>query len=97
MIHDVETRDLVRRGDPTEREVQLVQADGSLLVKKFRDCTCRQLRLSQRYKTTPSEVEAASPRSDEIVLGQSIEFLKDQVAKVARESRKLLWPFRHAG
>ena len=97
MIHDGETRDLLRRGDPAEREVQLVQADGSIAVKKFRDCTCRELRLSQRYKTAPSEMEAASRQSVEVVSAQSIEFLKDQMAKVARESQSLLWPFTHTG
>ena len=97
MIHDGETRDLVRRGDPAEREVQLVQANGSLLVKKFRDCTCRDLRLSQRYKTAPSEGEASPLQSLEVVSAQSIEFLKDQMANVTRQSRNLLWPFMHAG
>jgi hypothetical protein len=49
-IHDYTIR---RRGDsqdPGEREIQLLQADGSTLTKKFRDCTCRELQLSNQLR-----------------------------------------------
>jgi hypothetical protein len=54
-------------GDPAERELQLVQEDGSTLTKKFRDCTSRDMRRSnQRRKKgqrkgqkEPGETEAA--------------------------------------
>lgn len=105
MIHDGETRRFAHRGDPAEREIQLVQADGSIAVKKFRDCTCRELRLSQRRKTTLRESEPGpgDQREEQDCLqsipaapDQSMEFLKAQVANVARRSRKLLWPFTRA-
>ena len=105
MIHDEETQNLTPLRDPAEREVQLLQPDGSMLVKKFRDCTCRELRLSQRRKTSTDPEpamrqdgeDANRPQDSDKTSAPSIEFLKEQVARVARRSRKLLWPFTPAG
>ena len=39
--------------DPRElskREIELIKADGSTLTKKFSDCTCRELQLSNRLR-----------------------------------------------
>ena len=46
-------------GDPGEREIQLLQADGSTLAKKFRDCRCRELRLSNLLRKNASKGQAA--------------------------------------
>ena len=105
MIHDEETQKVTPLRDPAERDVQLLQPDGSILVKKFRDCTCRELRLSQRRKTlTDQELaprqdgeDATRPQDSEKMSALSMEFLKEQVARVGRRSRKLLWPFTRAG
>ena len=62
--HDRETLGHAVAGDPGEREVQLLQQDGSTLVKKFRDCSCRELRLSNqlRKKAPKDPDQAATPR-----------------------------------
>ncbi len=61
--HDRETLGHAVAGDPGEREVQLLQQDGSTLVKKFRDCSCRELRLSNqlRKKAAKGPAQAATP------------------------------------
>jgi hypothetical protein len=82
-IHDRETLGHVVSGDPGEREVQLLQEDGSTVAKKFRDCTFRELCLSaQRRKrgpkgpnqaTTPApQSEVHSLRHSWAVLGMGI-------------------------
>jgi hypothetical protein len=43
----------LREPDPRElskREIELIKADGSTLTKKFSDCTCRELQLSNRLR-----------------------------------------------
>src|SRR5262249_49522117 len=105
MIHDGETHTREPRRDPAEREVQLLQADGSIFVKKFRDCTCRELRESQRRKSartgassgaTRDEKEPNRPQSVEAVSRRSMNFLKEQIAIGARTSGKWFWPFTRA-
>src|SRR5216683_3857365 len=67
--HDRETLGHAVAGDPGEREVQLLQQDGSTLVKKFRDCSCRELRLSNqlRKKAPKDPDQAATPRPQDEV------------------------------
>ena len=62
--HDYQTRRPPDSEDPAEREIQLLQADGSTLTKKFRDCSCRELQFSNqlRRKTARDERQAATPR-----------------------------------
>jgi hypothetical protein len=106
MIHEGETHEATQRGDTAEREVQLRQADGSILVKKFRNCSCQELRLSQRRKTSPAGSESGKVQACEEPVHsqapaakstQSIGFFRAQIAKVALRTRKLLWPFTRAG
>lgn len=74
-------------GDPGERELELVQEDGSTLTKKFRDCTTRDMRRSnQRRKkgqqkgpkqpretgAAPSEGEANSIRNSLTMIGVGV-------------------------
>jgi hypothetical protein len=74
-------------GDPGEREVELVQEDGSTQTKKFRDCTTRdfvrsnQLRKKGENKgqkepreteATPSEGEANSIRNSLTMIGVGV-------------------------
>ncbi len=68
-IHDREMLGHAVAGDPGEREVQLLQEDGSTLAKKFRDCTCRELRLSNqlRKKAPKDPDQAATPRPQDEV------------------------------
>ncbi len=49
-IHDRQTLGEVPSGEPGEREVQLLQEDGSTLAKNFRECTCEELRLSNQRR-----------------------------------------------
>jgi hypothetical protein len=52
-VYDREVLGKPASEDPGERELQIVQEDGSTLAKKFRDCTVEELRLSnQRRKKT---------------------------------------------
>ena len=62
--HDYDTRRPPDSEDPAEREIQLLQADGSTLTKKFRDCSCRELQLSNqlRRKAARDQRQAATPR-----------------------------------
>src|SRR5262249_40901739 len=50
MTHDKDTVGHVIPGDPTEREIQLHQEDGSTVPKKFYDCSSRELRLSNQLR-----------------------------------------------
>jgi len=61
MVHDQETARHPVPGNPAQREVELVQEDGSKVVKKFCDCTSNELRSSnQRRKKTKGEPSAAA-------------------------------------
>ncbi len=57
----------LREPDPRElskREIELIKADGSTLTKKFSDCTCRELQLSNqlRRKAAKDAGQAAKSR-----------------------------------
>ena len=105
MLHDGETCDVRLRGDPAEREIQLFQQDGSILLKKFRDCSCRELRLSSRRRKGPTEPEPdilhegeglICPQDPAVASAQSMDFLREQLASAARRSQSLFWPFTRA-
>ncbi len=74
-------------GDPGEREVELVQEDGSRQTKKFRDCTTRDMRRSNQLRkkgekkghkepreteAAPSEGEANSIRNSLTMIGVGV-------------------------
>ena len=63
-IHDREVLGKPASADPGERELQIVQEDGSALAKKFRDCTLDELRLSnhRRKKAANGKARAAKTR-----------------------------------
>jgi hypothetical protein len=67
-IHDREVLGFEDSGEPGEREVQILQEDGSTSAKKFRDCTLRELRLSnQRRKKAskgPGHAKKAHPTQE---------------------------------
>jgi hypothetical protein len=76
MIHDRETDGHRIPGDPADRDIQLIQEDGSTRVKKFRDCTCRELHLStQRRKNAQKGPDQArvKPSKGEQTSHQSVE------------------------
>jgi hypothetical protein len=52
-------------GDPAERELQLVQEDGSTLTKKFRDCTSRDMRRSNQLRKNGEKKGQKEPRATE--------------------------------
>ncbi len=106
MLHEGEACDVRPRGDPAEREIQLLQQDGSLVVKKFRGCSCRELRLSSQRRKGPTESEPGTvPESEDLApaqdsaaaSAQSMDFLREQLARAARRTRRLFWPFTRAG
>src|SRR5262244_3563122 len=55
MIHDKEVLGRVNKEDPVNREVELMQPDGSTVVKKFYDCSYRDLQQSLRQRKRPSQ------------------------------------------
>jgi len=55
MAHDREMHGQVNREDPVDREVELLQPDGSTVVKKFHDCSYRALQHSLRQRKTSSQ------------------------------------------
>ncbi len=69
IVHDRDILGHADSGDPREREVQLLQEDGSTVSKKFHDCTCRELmRSNQRRKKKaakgPGRAAKARPRTE---------------------------------
>jgi hypothetical protein len=50
-LHDLKDRSRSERvGDPADLEVQVPRADGSLVAKKFRDCSYRELASATRHR-----------------------------------------------
>src|SRR5216683_4937716 len=43
ITHDLQTHGQAVTGDPTDREIQLAQEDGSTVARKFTESTCREL------------------------------------------------------
>ena len=59
MAHDREVHGQYLREDPVDREVQLLQPDGSTVVKKFHDCKYREMQQSLRQRRTSSQAPSA--------------------------------------
>jgi hypothetical protein len=62
-IHDRQTLGEVPSGEPSDREVQLLQEDGSTLAKKFRECTCEELRLSNQRRKKVADGKGRSAKT----------------------------------
>lgn len=64
--HDLQTHGEAVPGDPADREIQLVQEDGSTVARKFTECTCQELRQSAkaRRKATGNARRSAKPRGE---------------------------------
>ena len=58
-VHERQIMGHAVAGDPSEREVQLLQEDGSALAKKFRDCSYRELRRSNQLRKKAAKGQAA--------------------------------------
>lgn len=62
-IHDREVLGAPASEDPDERELQIVQEDGSTLAKKFRDCTVDELRLSNQRRKKAANGKGRSAKA----------------------------------
>ena len=66
MAHDRDVLGHSNSEDPADREVQLVQPDGSTVIRKFHDCTYRDLQKSgqlRRKAPAPGQNKAAARQS----------------------------------
>jgi hypothetical protein len=54
IAHDLQSLGQPVAGAPGDREIQLVKEEGSLVTKKFSECTCHELRLSTQAQKKAS-------------------------------------------
>ncbi len=64
ITHDVETHGQAVTGDPTDREIEVVQEDGSTVARKFTECTCRELSQSAQARRKATEKVRRSERPE---------------------------------
>jgi len=87
MAHDREMHGKVNREDPVDREVELLKPDGSTLVKKFHDCTYRDLQQSLRQrKSSPQARSANSKNSSKAGSGKAPSTQPSAVTQVEKHS-----------
>jgi hypothetical protein len=89
ITHDLQTHGQAVAGDPTDREIQLVQEDGSTVARKFTECTCRELRQSAqaRRKATGKAGRSERPEGE---LGGS------RKKRLAHEKKGEVHPLRYS-
>src|SRR5258708_11487991 len=64
ITHDVQTHGQAVTGDPTDREIEVVQEDGSTVAKKFTECTCRELSQSAQARRKATGKAGRSEKPD---------------------------------
>ncbi len=89
ITHDVQTHGEAVPGDPTDREIQVVQEDGSTVARKFTECTCRELTQSAqaRRKATGKARRSEKPEGE---LGGS------RKKRLAHEKQGEVHPLRYS-